>query len=234
MVRFEDYHRTIVGYHGTRLSVALDIVNRRKNFEYKRNKNDWLGHGIYFWEYAPRQAFWWAQRMERLALKQKKPWGEPIAIVGSMIRLGSCLDLLEPDNIKYTKKICEKYRSTQEQLGLPIPVNAQHKRLLDCAIFEYLYAALEQESAGSARAIDSARAVYVPTDEKKRVWPGSWIYDESHIQVCVRNPSCILGSWLHHPSDRSAQDGTETGETPPIVGELDAPTGGQETGNDVP
>ena len=32
MMRFDDCHRTIVGYHGTRLSVALDIVNRRRGF----------------------------------------------------------------------------------------------------------------------------------------------------------------------------------------------------------
>ena len=64
MIHFEDYHRTIVGYHGTRLSVALDIVNRRKPFESRENEGDWLGRGVYFWEYAPRQAEWWANRFE--------------------------------------------------------------------------------------------------------------------------------------------------------------------------
>ena len=54
MIRFEDYHRTIVGYYGTRLSVALDIVNRRKDFEFNTNEGDRLGHGVYFWEYAPQ------------------------------------------------------------------------------------------------------------------------------------------------------------------------------------
>jgi hypothetical protein len=55
-MRFDDYHRTIVGYHGTRLSVALEIVSRRRTFKYSRNRDDWLGHGIYFWEHAPQQA----------------------------------------------------------------------------------------------------------------------------------------------------------------------------------
>ena len=94
-MRFDDYHRTIVGYHGTRLSIALNIVNRRQTFKSSRNRDDWLGHGIYFWEYAPQQAYSWAEQR-----RKRKNWNEPIAILGSMIRLGFCFDLLDPYNVK--------------------------------------------------------------------------------------------------------------------------------------
>ena len=34
-----------------------------------------------------------------------------------------------------------------------------------------------------------SRAVYVPTQSAKRIWKRSWIYEEAHIQICVRNPA---------------------------------------------
>ncbi|WP_441286844.1 hypothetical protein ACSRUE_31625 [Sorangium sp. KYC3313] len=55
------------------------------------NDDDWPGHGIYFWEYAPQQAWWWARRR----------YGEDdAAVVGAMIHLGRCLDLLDPVNAR--------------------------------------------------------------------------------------------------------------------------------------
>jgi hypothetical protein len=56
MARFDDYRRTVVGYHGTGLTAALRIVNRVDGCRWSRRDFDWLGHGIYFWEYAPEQA----------------------------------------------------------------------------------------------------------------------------------------------------------------------------------
>jgi hypothetical protein len=56
MARFDDYHRTVVGYHGTGRTATLRIVNRVDGFRWSRRDFDWLGHGIYFWEYAPEQA----------------------------------------------------------------------------------------------------------------------------------------------------------------------------------
>ena len=56
IARFDDYHRTLVGYHGTSLGTALRIVNRVQGFRWSERDYDWLGAGIYFWEFAPRQA----------------------------------------------------------------------------------------------------------------------------------------------------------------------------------
>ncbi len=137
-MRFDDYHRTIVGYHGTRLSVALDIVNRRQTFKFSRNRDDWLGHGIYFWEYAPQQAYRWTERRQR-----RQNWDEPIAILGSMIRRGFCFDLLDPYNVRYLKEIYEEYQAAEIAAGRAIPENANHSKYLDCAVFQYAYAAIE-------------------------------------------------------------------------------------------
>ena len=50
--------------------------------------------------------------------------------------------------------------------------------------------------------IDTLRCVYVPTEGKKRAWLRSWIYEEAHIQICVRNPKNILAVW-HVQADGS-------------------------------
>ena len=65
MARFDDYHRTVVGYHGTGLMAALRIVNRIEDFRWSQRDYDWLGRGIYFWEYAPKQALTFATMRQR-------------------------------------------------------------------------------------------------------------------------------------------------------------------------
>lgn len=83
-----DYDRTVVAFHGTRRSAAEELVAGTP-FGPSENDDDWLGHGIYFWEYAPQQAWWWAEHR----------YGESeAAVVGSLVRLGRCIDLLDPSN----------------------------------------------------------------------------------------------------------------------------------------
>lgn len=219
-MRFDDYHRTIVGYHGTRLSVALEIVSRRRGFKYSRNRDDWLGHGVYFWEYAPQQALWWAERR-----KKRQGWQEPIAILGSMIRLGFCFDLLDPYNVRYLEEIHSQYIKRQSEAGLPIPQNANHHKPLDCEIFQYAYAAIQFDRGQPP---DSSRAVYVPTGKGKRIWNRSWISRSAHIQVCVRNPTCILGTWLHSPTELEVTDDDKTHGSSPHNVQPENQAGGEE------
>jgi hypothetical protein len=65
MPRFADYHRTVIGYHGTRRSIALRIIQGLEEYKRSENADDWLGHGIYFWEYAPKQAWAWADQRRK-------------------------------------------------------------------------------------------------------------------------------------------------------------------------
>lgn len=197
MVRFHDYHRTVIGYHGTRESVAKRLVIGEQPFSKSENDDDWLGHGVYFWEYAPQQAWWWARRRAK-----RNGWTEPIAVVASMIRLGNCLDLLDPSNVKRLQDLYEEMSADLRDAGVNVPENARQYKRLDCAVFEYAYEALLEEGSH----IQTARAVYVPTDAKGRAWPHSWINKRAHIQLCVRDPSCILGTWLVKPDEEEADD----------------------------
>ena len=130
MVRFDDYHRTVICYHGTRLSTALRIANRVADSQWSRQNFDWLGHGVYFWEYAPGQALNFAQVHKLQAQQWADPTpedhrraAEPIAVVASMIRLGFCFDLLEPTNLEYLLKKFGKYQELVKLSGGILPRN---------------------------------------------------------------------------------------------------------------
>ena len=46
---------TVVGYHGCPQEVA-DLLLAGQPWQPSANTYDWLGGGIYFWEYAPHRA----------------------------------------------------------------------------------------------------------------------------------------------------------------------------------
>ena len=99
MALFDDYHRTVVGYHGTGITAALRLVNRVERFRQSERDYDWLGRGIYFWEYGPKQALKFAEIRQGQARKKKNKTPEdqrratePLAVVACMIRLSFCLD----------------------------------------------------------------------------------------------------------------------------------------------
>jgi len=230
MARFDDYHRTVVGYHGTGLTAALRIVNRVEHFHWSERDYDWLGRGVYFWEYAPKQALAWAKLRQRKYQKKKNKTAEderratePLAVVACMIRLGFCLDLTEPENVKYLGEIFESYKENLELAGEQPPKNYQHIRKLDRAVFEYAYKVIEDSEPDLK--VDSARGIYVPKDGTKRIWEGSWISRDTHIQLCVRNPASLFGAWLHHPTGLGVNDVCEALQAGPAVVEPEDPQG---------
>lgn len=192
--QFSDYHRTVIGYHGTKRSIAEALVLGKKAFQPSTNDDDWLGHGVYFWEYAPQQAWWWARRRSK-----NRDWSDEIAVVASMIRLGNCLDLLDPSNVSLLRDFHGKALTEFKKAGKKMPENANQYKRLDCEVFEYAYTAAEKALPGVN--IQTARAVYVPTGSKGRAWKRSWIHQDAHIQLCVRDLSCILGTWLVKPEE---------------------------------
>ncbi len=176
-----------MGYHGTSRAKAEAIV-RTQAFSPSRNRFDWLGHGVYFWEYAPKQALWWAQQRYK----------DDAAVVASMIRLGNCLDLLDPDNAKSLLRFHDDLESTAANEGRALPRNSNVRKYRDCYVLEAFY-------AEATPSLDCSRGVYVPTPGAAgesgggyRLWERSWLTLDSHIQICVRPESvasCILGTW---------------------------------------
>ena len=189
-VSSHDYHRTVIGYHGTTTATAERLVGGHP-FEPSENDDDWLGRGIYFWEYAPKQAWWWAETFKR---------HNNAAVVGAIIRLGHCFDLLDPVNVQVLKEFHRNSIEKWRESGFEIPQNGNQHKKLDCAIFNLLY------SSERHPPIETTRAVYVPTASARRVWRRSWIYEQAHIQISIRKAENILAVWPVRRDGRYGKD----------------------------
>src|SRR5204863_1662910 len=136
-------------------------------------------HGVYFWEYAPQQAWWWAR--DRHA---RNP-----AVIGAMIRLGRCLDLLDPENVKLIRAGHRGLTADLRAAKQPMPKNANTHKYLDCAVFQWLFSELDE----LGYRYETCRGVFVPMENGRipRLWDRSGIFRGGHIQVTVRQPMNI-------------------------------------------
>jgi hypothetical protein len=178
------YDRVVLAYHGCDVSVAERLLAGQP-FRKSENDYDWLGAGVYFWEYGADRALRFAEDQQH-----RGKISEP-AIVGALVQLRHCFDLMDT---KYTRELAEAYSrfcSVALEPGTTLPRNAgstpdKKLRRLDCSVLNtYLEWQLR-----CGRAFDTVRGGFVEGD---RAFPGSGIFRESHIQIAVRNPACILG-----------------------------------------
>ncbi|MBI2375113.1 MAG: hypothetical protein HYV07_14040 [Deltaproteobacteria bacterium] len=179
-----EYDRTIVAYHGCDQKVARALLRGAK-LKASDNDYDWLGRGIYFWEYGADRAFRFAT--EQVARgKLEKP-----AVVGALVQLGRCFDLMDT---RFTRDLAEAFDAWKlhmERAGLPLPTNAgaspDHKlRRLDCAMLNWYLDLAEK----TGMVYDTVRCGFV---EGGPAFSGSGIHRESHVQLAVRNPACVVG-----------------------------------------
>lgn len=174
------YDRRVVGYHGCLRSTAREVLFNDTPFEESVNDWDWLGHGVYFWEHGHQRAFRWAER------KANRDGGEP-AVVGALVQLGRCLDLLDTD---YTEQLAEFARDFERKMG-PLPPNRPGRHEGDCRLINE-FCAYMQKFGGTT--FDSVRGQF---QEGTRIYVGSRIWSQSHIQIAVRNPEAIVGVFRH-------------------------------------
>lgn len=175
------YDRLVLGYHGCRRNVR-DALLAGEPFEPSRNSWDWLGAGIYFWEYGYQRAADWARTR----------YGREGAVVGAVIQLGNSLDLLDTHNTQNLAKFFRLFEQVYvEKMARPLPPNRgadpdRKLRNLDCAVINYLCETAQREKSP----YDTVRGVF---QEGEPAFPNSFIRRASHIQVAVRNPECIVG-----------------------------------------
>ncbi len=183
----------ILGFHGCEKSEQLKLISDPAYVRSSNESFDWLGHGMYFWENNPERALLWA--------KQKKESGtlKNPAVIGAVLDLGRCLDLLDSSNIKILKFSYELFKSDSVKLAKPIPQNVNHPktkgndrvlRYLDCAVVEYTHNFLR--SSGEP-AFESVRAAFI---EGEPIYEGAGFNEKTHIQICIINPDCIKGFFL--------------------------------------
>ena len=179
-MRHFDYQRTIIAYHGCDESVVRRVLLTGDPLSASENDYDWLGYGIYFWEFGPERALEWAvEQQKRNPKRIKKP-----AVIGAVIHLGNCFDLLDTRN---TAKLEEVYEGYLVSAPAPLPQNQSVLHYLDCAVLNFGIPALE---AAFDVKFQSVRGVF---QEGAAAFTGSDIRKKSHIQIAVRDPGCILG-----------------------------------------
>jgi hypothetical protein len=178
------YQRFVIGYHGCDAAIANATIRSGKCLTRSENEYDWLGDGIYFWEHGPDRALEWAKNKKERG-EIKKP-----AVVGALIHLGNCFDLLDTRHTSILPEAFQQFQSSLEAEGKTLPVNSggpdKLKRERDCALLRWLFKQFENQS----QPFDSVRGVFA---EGSAAFEGSAIQLKSHIQIAVRNPSCILG-----------------------------------------
>lgn len=111
---------------------------------------DWLGPGAYFWEADPQRAMEWAKEAKARGRIQSP------AVIGAVIDLGNCLDLLNREDLELVRQAHELFVEEQQRTRLPIPTNRDLRgtsgkilRYLDCAVIRFLHQVLDEEGAES-------------------------------------------------------------------------------------
>jgi hypothetical protein len=188
------YQRSIIGYHGCCRSLVHDVLLGKQRLNSSHNDYDWLGSGIYFWEYGYQRALDWAE-----GIHQRRPKVVKVpAAIGAHIHLGVCFDLLD---VRFTTMLAELYplfELTLKKQGATMPENAPAHgsdrdlvlRKLDCAMLNW---AIPQIEKALGVRFQTVRGVF---QEGLRAYPGSGILKKSHIQVVVRDSEVILGYFL--------------------------------------
>lgn len=181
----------VLGYHGCDRTVADRLVNGDR-FAPSENDYDWLGSGIYFWEANPLRALEWARhlRANQARLRRHGDLHYP-AVVGAVIDLRRCLDLLSASGIEAVKLAHASFLDLAKTAGIELPRNSGGSdllsRKLDCAVINHLHQIRREKGLPET---DTVRGVFIEGD---RIYEQSGFFAKTHIQVCVLNADCIRG-----------------------------------------
>lgn len=183
-----------IGFHGCDKSVA-DAVISQQNIHLISSKNnwDWLGDGVYFWEQNYHRALDWANLLKdnpKMMPKSSKPINNP-AVVGAVIDLGKCLNLLDGKSIGLVKRIYELTKELFDAAKIQLPKNTKKAHILDCAVINAVNMYME---AQDEKKYDTVRGMFY---EGSPLYKNSFFLEQNHIQICVINPNCIKGYF--HP-----------------------------------
>lgn len=195
--RYELLPGLVLGFHGTDEVTAEKVLSGDCHLDPSRNDYDWLGHGIYFWEYSPQRALDFATQ----GLADKKITKGKIrkpAVIGAVIDPKLCLNMLEASALAQVRYAYELLEMTHDG---PMPKNKGgldlRGRYLDCAVFDTLH---QFREATDRRLLTEGKGRMPPYDTVRGAfWEGNELYsgagfrEQSHVQICVRDLSCIKG-----------------------------------------
>lgn len=195
----------ILGFHGCDKELRDKIVSiKGEVLEHSDNSYDWLGSGIYFWENNYQRAFEFAKFLSENPPHNKKQKIKEPAVLGAVIDLGYCFDLIDSENLSLLKVGFETLAKSKKDYNIRIPENIPLKengdllrRYLDCAVIESIHQFNDDKKK---KKFDSVRGVFFEGEE---LYPNAGFKEKNHIQIALRNPNCIKGYFIPRELDNS-------------------------------
>jgi len=163
----------ILGYHGTTQKAANSIIET-SSFNKSLKNNEWLGHGVYFFE-KYQKAEWWA--------KQQREKGEP-AVITSKIEVSE-EDFLDLDLPEEEDELVEFVRYIENSGStITFPSNKTKKR---CAVIN-MYMRIRKYKV--------IMKSFNSTNPKGKDILDSMGLSRIEKQICVHNTNCIVSNEL--------------------------------------
>jgi hypothetical protein len=180
----------VLGFHGCDESVGEEILCKPGvHIAKSENAYNWLGTGMYFWEGNPQRAYEFAEASQTDPRLTKGKIEKPF-VVGAIIDLGLCCNLLESSALKELRDAHESLGFVNDLLDVPMPKNRgldRGARFLDRAVIEWMH----KLRVGSKLAeYSTVRAAFM---EGEDLYPDAGFKQKNHIQLAVRDPDCIKG-----------------------------------------
>ncbi|WP_184548720.1 hypothetical protein [Mucilaginibacter sp. FT3.2] len=185
----------VIGFHSCDEVLGKSLLMGRSELRPSDNAWDWLGPGSYFWESDPSRALQYAIENATGIQKNKEAIKIPF-VIGAIIELGNCLNLVEAESLEILGESYNGLKELHDTLGLPMPVNSEYNRALDCAVIKYIH---ESNKKIGRKAYDTIRCAF---PEGIEAFPGSKITSKLHVQICVCNPDSIKGYFLPKPFEK--------------------------------
>ena len=179
----------ILGFHGCDESVGEAILNGEiAHLTSSLNDYDWLGSGIYFWESNPERAYQFALESAQGGRNSRGSIARPF-VLGATLHLKRCLNLADSSAIAQLQEAHADLEATSLSTGAVVPTNGGdlRARKLDCAVTNFLHTTRRRNALP---AYDTVRGLFW---EGAPIYAGAGVREFNHIQICVRDLSCILG-----------------------------------------
>lgn len=185
---YKNHPSLVLGFHACEREIGEGLLNGTKGFKASSNDFDWLGNGMYFWENSPSRAEAYGIELQKKRKKLKDPY-----VIGAVIHLGRCFNLLETHSLEILKASYYLMKDTYDAAKLEMPYNEQAfqgdtdslYRKLDCAVIQFMHKNMKDNNP-----FDSVRGAFW---EGKELYPNAGFKEKNHIQICINNPNCIKG-----------------------------------------
>ncbi len=206
----------VLAYHGCDATLRDHLVSGRVALKPSSNSYDWLGDGSYFFEGDAERALLFAKASNAHPEKQytRAPIATP-AVVGAVLDVSRWLDMTTQEGINHFLSGYQSLNAAYEKNGKEIPENRAASeddsdvilRELDREVFNMIHAQrdiqqkrwLEAQFSGKPTDLlptPPFQAVRAAFSQGKPVARSSAFSAHSHVQIALRDSSCIKGWFL--------------------------------------